>query len=282
MKRAILTKGLPASGKTTWARQTLADNPGQMKRVNKDELRAMLDGGKWSKHNETFVIRVRDNLIMQALNEGYHVIVDDTNLHPKHEAQIRQLVKGLAVVEIQDFTHVSVEDCIKRDQQRHNYVGEKVIRSMYDQFLKPPVVPVVHDPALPYAILCDLDGTLALFGDANPYDRDFMRDDMNLAVQSTLAAFKAQGYTVLLASGRKATARQQTEAWLAHHGVAYDRLWMRQADDNRKDAIVKREIYEGHIKGVWNIMAVLDDRDQVVELWRSLGLTCFQVEYGDF
>ena len=49
--KLIMTKGLPASGKSTWAKQYLDDNPGT-KRVNKDDLRAMLDNGKWSKRNE--------------------------------------------------------------------------------------------------------------------------------------------------------------------------------------------------------------------------------------
>jgi len=282
MKRAILTRGLPGSGKSTWAKQLLADNPGQWKRVNKDSIRDMADDGRWSKGNETFVQAMRDRFIVDALTAGYHVVVDDTNLAPKHHDHIAQLVKGMATVEVKDFTDVPVEECIKRDLARAHSVGETVIRRMYNQFLRPAPPVVVRDPTLPDAILCDLDGTLALFGDANPYDRDFMRDDLNVPVQATLAAFKRQGHAVLLASGRKDSARQQTEAWLDRHDVVYDHLWMRQTDDNRKDAIVKREIYEAQIRGVYNVLFVLDDRDQVVELWRSLGLTCFQVEYGDF
>jgi len=56
MKKVILTKGLPASGKTTWAKKVLKDNPGAYKRINKDELRLMLDGGKWSHDNEKFIL----------------------------------------------------------------------------------------------------------------------------------------------------------------------------------------------------------------------------------
>lgn len=105
MIKVILTKGLPASGKTTWAKAKLYNNPGMYKRINKDELRSMLDDGKWSQHNEDFIIKVRDSLILQALEEGKHVIVDDTNFG-KHEDHIRQLTKGLATVEIEDFTSI--------------------------------------------------------------------------------------------------------------------------------------------------------------------------------
>ncbi len=89
MKKVIILKGLPASGKSTWAKQRLAAEPGAYKRINKDELRAMLDDSHWSKGNERFVLRLRDHLIVAALEDGKHVIVDDTNLHPKHEQQIR-------------------------------------------------------------------------------------------------------------------------------------------------------------------------------------------------
>lgn len=45
---------------------------------------------------------------------------------------------------------------------------------------------------------------------------------------------------------------------------------------------MKKEIYEKYIKGKYNVMGVFDDRDRVVEMWRSIGLTCFQVDYGKF
>jgi hypothetical protein len=57
---------------------------------------------------------------------------------------------------------------------------------------------------------------------------------------------------------------------------------MRQTDDNRKDSIIKEEIYDAHIRGKYNVLFVLDDRDQVVQMWRSLGLTVLQCNEGDF
>lgn len=57
---------------------------------------------------------------------------------------------------------------------------------------------------------------------------------------------------------------------------------MRKSGDMRKDSIVKREMFDEHIRGRYNVNFVLDDRNQVVELWRSMGLTCLQVADGDF
>jgi predicted kinase len=169
-KKVTILKGLPASGKSTWAKQLVDTQPGKYKRVSKDELRAMLDNTKWSKANEKFILKTRDTLILLALDQGYHVLVDDTNLHPKHEAAIRELVKGKAIVEVKDFTDVPLETCIERDRHRQNYVGEQVIRKMYRDFLAPKPPVLVADPILPTAIICDLDGTLALLNGRNPYD----------------------------------------------------------------------------------------------------------------
>jgi predicted kinase len=140
MKTLWMTRGLPASGKSTWARAKQAElPPGEVKRVNKDDLRAMLDAGKWSPENETFVVRLRDHIVIGALADGKHVIVDDTNLAPKHEARLRQLAReNAAVFELVDFTHVSVEECVERDRHRQASVGEAVIREMWQEFLNVP------------------------------------------------------------------------------------------------------------------------------------------------
>jgi predicted kinase len=281
MKTVILTKGLPGSGKTYWAKELMAQNPGRYKRINKDDLRAMIDDGKWSKHNEQFILKVRNSLILAALEEGCHVIVDDTNLHSKHEQHIRDLVKGLAAIEVRDFTDVPLETCLERDRKRQNYVGEKVITSMYRQFLQVKPVPPAYHANLPEAIICDLDGTLALMNGRNPYDAEKCESDL---VNEPIAdIIERTGHSILLVSGRSEVHRPQTEAWLEKHHIRYMALFMRPEGDMRKDAIVKRELYENYILGQYNINYILDDREQMVRMWRDeLGLTCLQVADGDY
>lgn len=281
MLTVYFTIGLPASGKSTWAKAKVDKSPNGIKRVNKDELRAMLDNSYFSKGNEKFVLNIQDQIIKAALEEGKHVIVDNTHLAPKHEARIRELIKGLAVLEIVDFRHVDLETCIKRDLQRFNSVGEKVIRDMYNQFIAPPRNPKpVHNPDLPDAIICDLDGTLALIGDRSPYDGASCEKDLvNEPVRSIL---QTSGKAIVFVSGREDKSKPQTLAWLEKHGICFDALHMRKSGDMRKDSIVKREIYDEFILDKYNVTFVLDDRDQVVKVWRDLGLTCLQVDYGDF
>lgn len=279
----VIMKGLPASGKSTWCVEQLEKYPGKYKIVSKDKLRVMLDNGKHSKQREVFIREARNALILAALHNGYSILVDDTNLHPMHENDIHALVGDLATIEIKDFTHVDVEMCIQRDSKRPNYVGEKVIRQMYRDFLQPKPPVLEFDPLLPTAIICDLDGTLALLNGRNPYDAARCEEDLvNEPVADILKTYFLAGYTILLASGRSEQHRPQTERWLEKHSIEYNVLYMRVEGDIRKDAIVKREIYEQHMQGRYTIKFVLDDRNQVVELWRSLGLTVLQVAEGNF
>ena len=278
MKKVIMTKGLPGSGKSTWAKKLIDKNPNQYKRINKDDLRAMLDNSKHSKDAEKFVLKIRNQIMLMALEEGKHVIIDDTNLHPKHERTIRELTKGIAEVIIQDFTDVELEVCIKRDLNRLNSVGEKVIRQMYNDFLVPKPEEIIIDPHLPHAIICDLDGTLALLNGRSPYDASRCEHDILNPVVASLIKNKL----VLLVSGREDKYREQTINFLDKHQINYEKLIMRETGDFRKDSIIKKEIFDTQIRGFYNIDFVLDDRNQVVEMWRQLGLICLQVAEGDF
>lgn len=289
--KIIMTKGLPASGKSTWAKEFVTKSGGRYKRINKDDLRVMLDNGKWSKNNESFILSVRDQMIIHALNNGISVIVDDTNFAPKHEKTLRDIAynfngmkpKTKVEVEIKDFTDVSVEECIKRDANRTNSVGAGVIRQMYNQYLRPKNNSPELIVGVPKAIICDIDGTLALFGDNSPYDRDFNQDVVSKEVREIVNIYHSTGTKVIIVSGRKNKYLEVTEKWLKDNSVNYDEIFMPRADnDMRKDYILKEEIYRNNIQGKYNVFFVLDDRSQVVRLWRDLGIKTLQVADGDF
>ncbi|PZO60710.1 MAG: polynucleotide kinase [Phormidesmis priestleyi] len=278
-----MTVGLPASGKSTWAKALVLKEAGRWVRVNKDSLREMCHSSKFSKSNEKFVVRLRNLIILEALADGKNVIVDDTNLHPKHIRAVTELVKGEAVVEINDsFLSVPVETCIRRDLGRVASVGKDVIMQMYKEFIAPNAPPPVHDPDLADVIVVDMDGTLALLGNRSPYDASRCdRDQPNLPVLQTILKWQ-ETHKIIVMSGRTDDARVKTEAWLATHGVKYEALHMRAFGDMRKDTVVKQEMYNQHLAGKVNVIAVFDDRASVVEMWRRLGLTVFQVAEGNF
>ncbi|VEP13538.1 3'-phosphatase [Hyella patelloides LEGE 07179] len=282
MKKVIILQGLPASGKSSFAKKLLLKEPGKWIRTNKDLLREMCHASYWTKNNEKFIVQLRDEIILKALEAGKHVIIDDTNFG-KNIEHIKNLVKGKAQVEVnQTFLQVSVEECIKRDLQRPNSVGQDVIMKMYKQHLKQTNNAVEYNPELPDAIIADMDGTLAIMNNRSPYDVDHCDLDLpNEPVLKTVLKWQSST-TIIIVSGRTDDGQEKTENWLKKYGVNYQHIYMRKTGDMRKDSIVKQEIYDRFIRNQYNISFILDDRQQVVDMWRSLGLTVFQVAEGDF
>jgi FMN phosphatase YigB (HAD superfamily) len=134
------------------------------------------------------------------------------------------------------------------------------------------------------AIICDIDGTLADKGGRFVFDYAKVdQDTVKEAVKETVNLFYSQGYQIILLSGREDISREKTEQWLKKNDIQYHHLYMRAARDFRKDSIIKKELYEKHIRDKYDVLFVLDDRNQVVDMWRKeLNLPCFQVDYGDF
>lgn len=135
------------------------------------------------------------------------------------------------------------------------------------------------------AVIFDIDGTLALRGDRDPFAWNRVGEDQpNVAVVELLAMIADDRHVmgILITSGRKEQCRRQTEMWLDAQGIFYDHLFMRGDDDNRPDDVFKAELYEREIAPKWDVRFVVDDRQKVVDMWRSKGLTVFQCAPGNF
>jgi predicted kinase len=303
MGELVITRGLPGCGKTTYARAWVAEDREHRARVNRDDIRRMLDDGEFVKGvTEPRILAARDALILGLLGRGLDVICDDTNLPQRTARDLARLAtRARAGFSVVDLTDVPWEDCIKRDAARSDKkpVGGPVIRDMHERFLNGREYPLPlpeepHDDSLerwpyspaegtPRAVLVDIDGTVALKGARSPFDETRVHEDRpNLPVISVVRALAEQEYWVVFVSGRTAGCRAATERWLAEHvGVQFD-LYMRAEGDTRKDSIVKREIFDEHIRDQYDVTCVIDDRNQVVSMWRSLGLTVLQCAEGDF
>lgn len=274
-------RGLPASGKSTYAKELVAKDHNWV-RVNKDDLRAMMNGGVFSGKLEKHIVRTERELAENALKIGKNVIVDDTNFNPDHEIFFRSLAHQYkAEFEIK-FFDTPLAMCIDRDNKRPNGVGETVIRRMYNQYLKPKPAIYERDGSLPKAIICDIDGTLAHMKDRSPFDWSRVdQDEVDPIIKNLLDSLR-EDYVIILVSGRSEVCREETEKWLEKNNIPYDMLFMRPEGDIRKDSVIKREFFKKYIRYYYNIEFVLDDRNQVVDMWRSLGLKCLQVAEGDF
>ena len=120
--KLLMLKGLPASGKSTYARKLTQSG---YVRVNKDDLRQMLNDGKWSSINEKRILHFRDRIIGRSLDDGCSVVIDDTNFAPQHESRLKELAKLHNATFDTKFFDTPVEECIRRDNKRANGVGAK-------------------------------------------------------------------------------------------------------------------------------------------------------------
>lgn len=302
MPTLTITRGLPACGKTTWARAWVARDPTHRARVNRDDLRAMVHDGVWlGQDTEKQIVAGRDATIRALLRRGVDVVCDDTNLPQRTARDLRRLaVVAGAEFLVVDLSDVPVGECVRRDAVRDRPVGESVIRDMWNRHVRgrprplpladepqdggDQPVPYVPPPGAPSAVLVDVDGTVALMAARSPYDETRVREDRpNLPVIAVVNALYDAGHAVVFCSGRTEGCRVETERWLCEHVMApVTALHMRAVGDTRRDAIVKLELFDRHIRDAYRVVCVLDDRDQVVEMWRALGLTALQVAPGDF
>ena len=143
MKKIILTRGIPASGKSTWAKQEVLKDPEHSIRINRDDLRNMC-GKYWVTAREKYILSCRNLLLNTAIYMNFNtIIIDDMNLNPR---DIDYIIKAVNVfnkvlksknqykIEFKDFTNVPLDVCLERDSKRENPLGEKVIRDIFNKY----------------------------------------------------------------------------------------------------------------------------------------------------
>lgn len=308
MAKIILTRGLPGSGKSTWA-QAYAGNHVNHVIVERDDLRMQLFGSYWTgkQEDEERVTRLQEKLVRAALSEDMTVIVSDTHLPDRSVKKWLKLGHELGVsVEVKDFRHVPLAVCLGRNAVRDDdkVVPVEVVEDKYNRFIKgrdlskvveytpapkATIEPYVQPPVPAYprlnAVIFDIDGTLAVMGDRSPYDGAAVwKDTPNHDVATALMMHVELQHTVYIVSGRDEIYRDVTEKWLDSHGIKYDALLMRPTEEGnkREDSIIKHELFNKHISPLgYRILGVYDDRHRVLRMWRELGLTTFHVNGPD-
>jgi len=278
-QKVIILSGLPGSGKSTYAKQ-LVDTLG-WKRINKDELRAMVDNSKWSEKNENMIVKLRNDLLLKFIEDGYSVVVDDTNFAQSHIDTIKEICAGELVECEVLFFDTPLYECIERDSKRENPVGKKVIIKMYNQYLRAKIESndFKNQPELPTCVLCDIDGTLAYSPERRVYD--YKKVDKDLPNKKLIEVLQRLNLPVIILSGRESSCAKETIEWLERNNIQFKGLAMRAQGDNREDSIVKEEMYNGVIKDKYNVLCVFDDRPRVIRMWKKLGLMVCDVSRQD-
>lgn len=303
-RKLILCRGIQASGKSTWAKAWAKEDPEHRVRFNNDDIRNML-GEYWVPNREKLVTEAKANMITFALIKGYDVVVDNMNLNPKEDEWIRTLCaniekdKGIHVdIEYKDFW-TPVDECIRRDAMRPNPIGAKVIKDTwrrYQTFIikenikKSLENKVKYVTGLPTAIIADMDGTLSLNTTGRPFYGDGAAEGMltdienGAVVASVRAMCDGINAELIILTGREDTPeiRKATYDWLDRRQLLPDKLLMRPKGDYSPAQECKRAIYKKYIEGNYNVLAVFDDSQKCVDMWREEGLTCLQPNEGKF
>jgi predicted kinase len=296
-----ILRGIPASGKSTYAKENTNENT---VRINRDDLRAMLgySFNNFDKNLEAVITVAVDNMIRDLLNRGYNLIIDNLNLKQSYVNNIHNIAEEIGNVIVEEIHFpIMLEEAKLRNISRGTTVPTHVIEDLYNRFKNIKINPSVfygkvnkkveYDNSLSDCIICDIDGTVALFDrdKKNPYCRDFENDEDNKPITDILYYMNKgrieaydDGYKIIFVSGRSDDHRKVTEEWIDLNITDEYQLHMRKQGDCRKDSIIKQEIYNEHIKGKFNVLFVLDDRNQTVNMWRRNGLTCLQVADGNF
>lgn len=299
MNKLIICRGIPASGKSTWAKNWVAEDPTHRARFNWDDARNMM-GPYWvpERENSGILKDLRTTFLETAMRLSWDIVIDNMNLNPKELAYYRDLVKNhnnlnpnnQYKVETKDF-YTPVDVCIERDSKRENPIGEKVIRDIWrkykqDIWLRESEAKInslkTYDSTKPDCILVDMDGTLAFNLQGRPFYgpgtvESIQYDTPLISTVSILRAMKMTGTCkVIIVTGRDESCQEATEQWLKDYSVPFDAVLMRKEGDTRAGNVVKQDIYDENIKPLYNVLFALDDDDKCAAMYRKNGIICMQ------
>jgi predicted kinase len=289
--------GPPGCGKSTYAKKFLAGAT----YINQDSQGR---GG----HLDAFI---------RAVDRGENVVVDRMNFDKGQRRRYLDVAKSKGYHSTIIVFHESYNTCLKRAiaRQGHETIkDEETARKAISFFFKTYERPTEDEAdklefrypegAKPAAVICDLDGTLCniehrrhfVRGDGKKNWKAFFQgipnDKPNKWCADLLASLAMGGFKIVYCSGRGEEEREATVNWLIRNrldmfenvqGIVQDPpVFMRQAGDSRKDSIVKEILLDFEILTRYTPSFMIDDRTQVVQMWRKRGYVCLQCDEGNF
>lgn len=296
MIKCIITKGLQNSGKSFWSKQFVKENK-NWKRVCRDDFRHMIASYEFSKENENLVKELVFTSINTLIENKYNIIIDEMNLSEKTLKRNMKIVQDISKhwdeeveFEIKEFP-ITLGEALSRHKNTSKTFTENVIKSTWKRheielksMLERSKITVDHITNLPSCVIVDIDGTLAYSKNRRIFDEENVDTDEIIDGTNFLMEILHQytctvnAFYIILMSGRQDSCREKTLDWLEKNGIYYDELYMRQAEDFRKDTIIKKELYEKHIKGKYNVKFVMDDRPSILDMWiNEIGLFTLNV-----
>lgn len=285
MPEILILVGPPGSGKST-----LSATFGHI-RINQDEQ---------GKDGHLTVFKT-------ALEGNYDILIDRMNFSKEQRNRYIELAKKAGYKTKIIVLHESSDTCLNRMKSRKDHptikddkTASKVLNFFFSKYERPSPDEANEiefrypEGDKPLAIICDLDGTLCQIDHRLHYVRgegkkdwkgffeNLKNDTPNNWCADILNFYNNTGTEIILCSGRTDNYWQQTTNWLSKWGINYHQLFMRNRQDFRPDNIVKEIILEFEIKTRYTPYFFIDDRQQVVDMYRKHGYTVLQCAKGDF
>lgn len=270
-------------------------------------------GVYWVTSREGLVSDIKKRAAQYAMYKNYDIVVDNMNLNPKEVKFWEDLVWAhnetvgnnselkdkydSYEIEFKDF-FISLEECIRRDAMRPNPVGEKVIRDTwkrYKHFIQTSEVEkyvnnlIKEDESKPYCLVVDMDSTLCFNTTKRPWYGEgaaegMINDVPNMGVLRLVERWVKPGpaaysNNLIIATGRDTSQEEVTKQWLAKYNIYPQEFYFRKQGDYRKGVEVKKEQIE-KILEKYNIVAIIDDCEPIVQMYRDMGLTVLQPNKG--
>lgn len=288
-KKIIVLQGPPASGKSTWARETAkAGTPYVI--VNRDSIRNAR-GEYWVPDQEDYISDIEEYGVRSAINRNLIPIIDATNLNPQTIRKWEKLAKELdCEIEYKQF-YIPFKEALERDANREQSVGKKVLRKFYERyFYEQYAKEIGYDSRLirdanekPDCVVIDLDGTVALHRNRLPFDWDKLGTDFfDPRMYHLIMTYVKTGVKLIFLTGRPESVRLATENWIDSNLQTDYELIMRPTNEYRSGEIVKKELWEKYVEPYYNTICVFEDSNKCVNMWRELGLLTCQVANADY
>jgi predicted kinase len=267
MKEFVMLKGAPGCGKSTWTKEYIKGKKDYI-RINNDDLSTMLYGEPFTGGNKT-IEKVRVKLIHDFMEKNVNIVIDNTNLHPKHVENYSEMVelynaalkpgKEAYKFIIKDFTDIPLDTCLARNRKRDNVVPEHVIRKMYNDYIAVPTKYLEQDITLPKAIIVDIDGTVANIDHRNPFDQRAVYEDPVIPnICNLVKAMATAGYKIIFLSGRTENCRSDTLKWINDKAkLPCEILLLNKNGESRSSDITKEEIFNNYVKDKYSIACKL-------------------------
>ena len=299
--KAYFSVGCSASGKSTWAKE-LSKQTGAII-IERDAARREVlrqknnysPGDLWLKWNfkdEKLVNPIIDSWQVHAVSIKSDIIFSDTWLNQDRlKAKIAEMESLGYETEVKYFRVRTIDVLYKNDRKRVESVGESVIRKRWLQWLElgeevTGIKKYVYDEeAGSKAIVVDIDGTVAKMVDRGPFEWDRVDSDIPRTEIIDIVERMSKTHEIIFLSGRDSICREKTEEWIKNNiNVSRFQLFMRKERDMRADREIKNELFFNHVAPNYAVDFVIDDRKQMIQEWRDIGVMCINVgcPYAEF